>query len=390
MNVLFLAHSYPRHSGDAAGSFLLLLAQSLADEGVRVTVVVPGARGLAATETVDGIPVRRFRYAPRRWETLAYTGSMATDALRSPAGLLALGGMLAAGRRAASEAVRELSPAVVHAHWWFPAGLVATLGGGAPHVPVVTTAHGSDVRLARRTPGAGALLARVAARSAAVTTVSSWLADEVRIAAPATRPIVAPMPVATALFSPGGGTRSHDRLLFVGRLNEQKGLAHLLHALAIARSFVALDVVGDGTDRTALIELAAHLNLADRVRWLGALPQPALLERYRAAAAVIVPSTDEGLGLVPVEALLCETPVVAFRSGGLVDVIDDGRTGLLVPPGEPPALAAAIDGLLARDDRGAALARAGRLHALATFSPSAVARRYRAIYEDAAARGARS
>ena len=67
----------------------------------------------------------------------------------------------------------------------------------------------------------------------------------------------------------------------------------------------------------------------------------------------MVPSTDEGLGLVAVEAQLCETPVVGYESGGLTDIVQHDRTGLLVPPGNVEALAAVLDGLLDRPDRGA-------------------------------------
>ena len=93
-----------------------------------------------------------------------------------------------------------------------------------------------------------------------------------------------------------------------------------------------------------------------------------------------MPAVEEGLGLVAAEALLCETPVVAFASGGLTDLIVDGRTGLLVPPGDVGALARALDDLLARPDRGAGLGTAGRQAMLAAFGPDAVATRYAGIY----------
>ncbi|HEX3158072.1 MAG TPA: glycosyltransferase, partial [Gemmatimonadaceae bacterium] len=100
------------------------------------------------------------------------------------------------------------------------------------------------------------------------------------------------------------------------------------------------------------------------------------------------PSTDEGLGLVAVEAMLCETPVIAYASGGLPDVVHHERTGLLVPPGDVDALGAAIRDLLGRADRGAALGQAGRLFALGTFAPESVARRYATLYRSALERRA--
>ena len=115
------------------------------------------------------------------------------------------------------------------------------------------------------------------------------------------------------------------------------------------------------------------------------MPQDRLAAFYRRATALVVPSVDEGLGLVAVEAQLCATPVVAFASGGLTDVVQDDRTGILVPNVDAAALAASITSLLARSDRGASLGAAGRMHALATFAPESVARRYADVYKSAIA-----
>jgi glycosyltransferase involved in cell wall biosynthesis len=87
--------------------------------------------------------------------------------------------------------------------------------------------------------------------------------------------------------------------------------------------------------------------------------------------------------LVAVEALLSETPVVAYASGGLPDVVVPEETGLLVPPRRPDLLARALDDLLSRPDQGGALGRDGRTRMLTTFSPAAVAARYRDIYRAA-------
>ena len=223
------------------------------------------------------------------------------------------------------------------------------------------------------------LFRHVLQQSSAVTTVSRWLARETETLVSGVTATVAPMPVATDLFSPGG-ERDTDRLLFVGRLTAQKGIGPLLDAIARMKHRVSLDVVGDGALGPELAERARALGVADRIHWLGSLPQPRLVELYRRASALVVPSTDEGLGLVAVEAQLCETPVVGFESGGLTDTVQHDRTGMLVPPGNVDALAAALDGLLDRPDRGSDLGRAGRMVALAGFAPESAARRYAGIY----------
>lgn len=378
MRVLFLTHSYPREPGDAAGSFLLHLASALKDEGVFVSVVAPAADHLPADDVFDGIPVHRFRYAPRRYQRLAYTGTMAEEVRRSFSAKLALVGFLGSEFARGTGVRREFAPDLVHAHWWFPGGLVGTWVAAMAQLPLVTTMHGSDVRLAQASSVGRPLMRHVLAQSRAVTTVSRWLADRVRDVVPGASPVVSPMPVATSLFTPGNG-RHAARFLFVGRLNEQKGLELLLEALARMRVPATLDVVGDGTARDALHGRAATLGIADRVIWHEPVPQPRLADFYRRATALVVPSVGEGLGLVAVEAQLCETPVIAFDSGGLSDIVEDGRTGYLATAGNVDALAEKMDNLLA-DGARAGIGRAARQAALARFAPESVARRYAQLY----------
>jgi glycosyltransferase involved in cell wall biosynthesis len=386
VRVVFVAHSYPRHRDDVAGSFLLRLALALRVEGVDVRVVAPSAHGLAAADEFDGVRVERYRYAPRALETLAYTGTMA-DAVRASWGArAALGGLLVASAAAARRAVRAWRADLVHAHWWFPGGAAVAAGVARAGRPLVVTMHGSDVRLARGLAPARAAYARVVRRAGALTAVSSYLCAESRAMAPDVVCDVAPMPVAADLFRapPPGAPRAG--VLFVGRLTRQKGVDTLLRA---ATSFRApLTICGSGPEEGALYTLAAELGLGERVRWLGTQPQSRLADLYREAAVVAVPSHEEGLGLVAVEAGLCGTPVVGFRSGGLVDVVDDGATGFLVPPGDAGALAGALDRVTADPALGAALGAAARARA-ARFAPDQVAARYRAIYDGVIAAGAR-
>jgi len=385
MKVLFLAHSFPRYLTDPVGSFVLRLAAALRAAGVDVTVLAPSAPGLARRESFEGVPVERFRYAPRRLETLAYTATMRPRVQHSWAARVTMAGFLVAQLVAALRLRRRFRWDLVHAHWWMPGGLVGTRLGA----PLVTTLHGSDLRLAQEIAIAARLFRYVLRRSAVVTTVSRWLAEGTAALVPEVRPVVAPMPIKADLFHPGGA-RPPARLLFVGKLNEQKGIAHVLRALARMRCPATLDiVVGVGSVEEETRALAAALGVAERLRWHPLLPQAELAELYRNVTALVMPAVDEGLGLVAVEALLSETPVVAFASGGLTDVVVDGETGLLVAPGDDDALAAALDRLLTLPDRGAALAQAGRRRALALFAPEAAARRYTELYRTALGRAAR-
>jgi glycosyltransferase involved in cell wall biosynthesis len=383
--VLFVAHAFPRSVDDLTGGFLLRLAVALRAEGVQVAAVAPAAEGLAAAERLGGVAVRRYRYAPARAQRLAYAGEMHRRAA-SPTGALALAGLLGAGALAARRAGRGAD--LVHAHWWFPAGVQAL--AARTGLPLVTTLHGTDVRLARTRPAARAACARVLRASARVTAVSGWLAGQAAGFVPGLDPpvTVAPMPVDDLAFSPGPVARPRDELLFVGRLDRQKGAEVALRALAGLTGPAAglpLRVVGAGPEQAALRRLAGELGVAGRVRWDGQLPQAELAGRYRRAAALVVPGRDEGLGLVAVEGQLSGAPVVAAASGGLLDVVADGRTGRTFLPGRPDALARALEAVLADPAGTARMAAAARELAAARFGAAGAARTYAAVYADALA-----
>jgi glycosyltransferase involved in cell wall biosynthesis len=383
VKALFLAHAYPRTVGDPVGSFILRLAVALREQGVGVVVVAPSAPGLAATDEIEGIPVERYRYASASAETLAYTGTMSAQVRGSWVGRAALAALLAAGSARALTAARRHRVNLVHGHWWFPGGLMGAGVSRLLGLPLITTSHGSDLRLARQVPRATVLLRATVRRSASFTTVSRWLATELESLVPGSSPVVAPMPIAPGLFEPAA-ERARDRLLFVGKLSEQKGLHHLLEALARMRARPSLEVVGAGrVDDVHLRSMARELGLDDRITWRPLLPQAELAVLYREATALVIPAVEEGLGLTAVEALLSETPVVAFASGGVTDAVVHEETGLLVRPGDAAALAAALDDLMTRPDRGAALGRAGRRRVLNTFSMEAVGKRYAELYRAA-------
>lgn len=372
---------------------MLRLAVALQYEGHRVDIIAPGGAGTGAQDRLEGVAIQRVRYASDARMTLAYTGTMAESVRSSWSARFALLGLLRALRGATLRRLRAAQASgeaydIVHAHWWFPAGLalwraVGSVDGTA-QPPLVITMHGSDVRLAQHTKPAHPIMRAVLAQASACTTVSSWLADSVLRIAPQARVSVAPMPVDTRHFGVGETTEPRRGVLFVGRLNEQKGLALLLDALARpALRSATLDVVGDGPDGDALRARAIALGVESRVRWHGALPQPALVPLYQRAVCVAMPSRDEGLGLVAVEAQLCATPVVAFSSGGLTDVVRPDAGGSLVMAGDIDALSVSLARLLDDPREAAVRGRAARDFMLSQFAPAQVAHRYIALYREA-------
>jgi len=145
-------------------------------------------------------------------------------------------------------------------------------------------------------------------------------------------------------------------------------------------------VVGDGDENAALRIRAEQLGLSHRVHWLGRVNRDALSALYRRAIATVMPSRHEGLGLVAVESQLSRTPVIAYASGGLTDVVSPQWGGMLVPTGDIRALADAMSAHAASVERdtvhyAAALGTTARAMMLDRFAPATVTAGYRALYQ---------
>ena len=216
---------------------------------------------------------------------------------------------------------------------------------------------------------------------------------------------IVPPAVEHAFFAPGdqhGARRAAglpaDRpvVLFVGRIQPLKAPDVAVQALAqIHRDDALLVIVGgaSGVDGEAEVartrQLVFDLGLTERVRFVRPQPHHILSSYYRAADVVLVPSRSESFGLVALEAAACGIPVVASAVGGLLNIVHDGVTGLLVEGRDPSRFARAVDQLLADPNAAAAMGAAAAVRAR-RFTWSFTAARLRRLYADLAARPARA
>ena len=188
--------------------------------------------------------------------------------------------------------------------------------------------------------------------------------------------------------------REPYRIVSVGRLVPRKGYATIVEAL-VDLPGVELVVAG-GHSRAGTVEpeqlrledLAARLGVADRVHFIGQVGHFLMPAFLCTADVVVCTPWYEPFGLVPLEAMACGLPVVASAVGGMLDSVADGTTGVLVPPQDPAALAAALRDLLADPDRREAYGRAGVRRARSRYSWDAVAAATAEVYEEALVRGA--
>jgi glycosyltransferase involved in cell wall biosynthesis len=330
VKVVVLATSYPRSETDTAGRFVADAVERLRAAGTDIEVVSPASFphfGLAYGAGIVG-NVRR-----RPWRAVLVPPFLAAYAR--------------AARRAASDAD------LVHAHW-LPSGLAAM----ATRRPFVVQLWGTDVALARRAPS---LARAVLRRAEAVVCPSTALAGEAtRLGA---RQIEV-VPSGVDLPAEVGPEARPPEILYAGRLSPEKGILELVEAAADLNLVVA----GDGP-------------LRERVPMArGFVPPAELAELYSRAAIVACPSHREGFGVAALEAMAHGRPVVAGAVGGLLDLVVNGETGILVEPGNVPALRAALKRLLADVELRRRMGEAGRKRAADRFGWDAVTRKTLDVY----------
>ncbi|MDX6465785.1 MAG: hypothetical protein QOI27_825 [Gaiellaceae bacterium] len=307
MKVVVLTTSYPREGDDAAGTFIADAVEHVRARGVEVSVVSPAS----------------FRHFG-----IAYGHGIVGNLRARPWLALLVPAFLWNMRRAVP---RDAD--VVHAHWLAAGAVAATLP-----TPFIVQVWGTDLELARRAPR----LARwVLRRAGVVVAASSFLAEQAR--ALGARDVRV---IASGVAHPEvvGEPEEPPHVLYVGRLSPEKGVLELAEAC----EGIPLVVVGDGP-------------LRERVPGaVGFVPPGELGQWYERAAVVAAPSRREGYGVAAREAMAWGRPVVATAVGGLTDAVVDGVTGLLVPPGDVPALRTAIERLLGDAELRARLGAAGR------------------------------
>ncbi len=243
---------------------------------------------------------------------------------------------------------------LIDAHYFYPDGVAAALLGRHFNKPVVITARGSDITLIPQYRLPRTMIRWAATRADGIITVCNALKDEiVRLGVAADRVTSLRNGVDLQLFQPVDRDAARDALgltqftlLTVGHLVPVKGQELIIAALPMLAG-VQLLIAGNGPDRKKLEDLAQHLNVADRVRFLGALPQAELKNYYGAADALVLASSREGWANVLLEAMACGTPVIASKVWGTPEVVAAPEAGMLMAERTPNGLVQAVHAMRA-------------------------------------------
>ncbi len=240
---------------------------------------------------------------------------------------------------------------VMLATWLYPDGWAAGVMARRLGLPLVIKLHGSDVHTLGRDATRRPKLIEALAAANKVVAVSRDLAEAAEeLGAAAERITVVPNGIDHDLFRPRDKLRAREELgldphatylLFLGRLNLVKGPDLAVEALTLINDANLL-VVGDGPMEESLKQRAARLGLGERVLFLGQRPHQEVPRYLAACDLLVLPSRSEGQPNAVLEALAAERPVVAAAVGGVPEIVADSRQGMLFPPEDPAALAAAV------------------------------------------------
>lgn len=343
-NVLVLTSTFPRWRNDSTPSFVFALSNLLAKK-YNVIVLAPHAYKAAKNENMGNLKVIRFRYFfPEKYQKLAYGSGIITNVKRSILAKLQIPSFLASQIRNAKNIINKEKINLIHAHWLIPQGLIGVFLKKKYNLPLIVTVHGSDLF-----PLKNIFFKKIqksVVSNADIITVNSKIAEQEllsRFPEIKNKVKIIPMGIDTKIFKPKNVKNKFKQykgnkiILFVGRLNEQKGTEYLIKAMPDIISKIRnakLLIIGEGEYRKYLERITNELNLNNYIAFLGPKTHSEIADYYNLADVFVLPAVTskigtEAFGLVLIEAMACGTCVIGSSSGGIKDIIKDNINGLI-------------------------------------------------------------
>lgn len=390
LSVLFVTTSFPRFSGDFAGSFIFRFAKYLARESVQVTVLAPGAAGFATKGNLEGVDVHRFTYFhPKRHQRLAYDGGgMLANIRRSWLARIQIPLFFLATIRVVLRYQDRFD--LIHCHW-LPTAMAAliTRPFSRTKPPIVFTNWGSDTRLLPAWLTRWVVLHVEGCISTAVETDEHLLAmgrtEFRRIMAPVDEERFNRTAIPPDLRKELNIDEEIPVVAFIGRLNYFKDPLTFIRACAILKregiSFVA-PMAGDGDLMTECQQAIQQSDMHDQVLLLGMRPDPERLFRIATVAVHISPIENTWANAIA-EAMFMDVPVVLSNAGYTGRLFTHERDCLIVPAQNPTALAEALKRLIEDEAFRKKLTKGAReLLRRCKKDSASIAQEVRAYYEE--------
>jgi glycosyltransferase involved in cell wall biosynthesis len=388
-SILVVTSTFPRWADDTDPPFVMDLCERLVKENINIDVLAPHAPGTSKREVMNGVNVYRYQYFFSKWELLAYGGGIIAKLRKNKLFYFLVPFFFISQIRSLLRLLKTNKYDLIHAHWLIPQGLIAVLVKKYLYKDcpkLLCTSHGSDL---------------FSFQSLFFYKIQKWVlnnSDGVTVVSEHMRKVCMQMTdIEEKIYVCSMGVdlvnrfipiedinREDNKILFVGRLVEEKGVPILLDAIhKVIQKFPGLKlvIIGDGPEREKLEAQCIGLNIEHVVEFLGALNQNQLPALYSSASIVVMTSKREGLGLVAIEAMGCGCAVVATCLPAVEDIIENGVNGVLVKYGDSIELANAIETLLVNTGIKNNIVSRARQSVIKRFDWQIVANKYKNIIE---------
>jgi len=387
MKIVHLCSEYPPQDVFGLGRFVHDLAVAQAASGHDVHVVTNSMGGASRDLLQQGVNVHRVDFPPP--PKPVDSGSMVTQF----------------NTQVIERVFRDHignGASVINAHDWLTA-LAGKLVAGLLQIPFVLTVHDLIIgkrfkELSNDDKFVGNIEHWACHEADQVISVSKAITEELAQAYGASSNVSTihnavdpanfpePDPVQLGYFRQTFAENDEPLALYVGRLDQEKGVDVLLHAFALLRErnvSAKLVIAGTGAGEATLKQLAHNLGIADLVSFVGYAGAQVLPYLYHAAQLHVVPSLYEPFGIVALESMACGLPVLASNTGGLAEIVRSGTTGILAKPADPSAFAAGMQKLLTSPELASKMGAAGKHRVLEQYSWKQVAIAVDASYRSA-------
>jgi len=391
-NALVLTSTFPRWKNDSTPSFVYDLCSMLSKK-YAVTVLAPHAYKSESKEKIGSLKIHRFKYFYPKYQSIAYGAGILPNVRKSFLAKMQIPLFLFSQLRNAEKILKREKFSLLHAHWMIPQGLIGAYLKKKYNTPLIVTIHGSDLFPLRNKVFRN--VQEFVLENADEITVNSHVAKKelnFRFPSLRTRISIIPMGIDTRLFTKRNQLKNQYQsfkiILFVGRLNEQKGVEVLIKAMKKIKNVISnskLLVIGEGNYRTHLEKLVHELGLGGNVNFLGPIQKSKLPGYYSRADVFVLPSVTskigtESFGLVLLEAMSCGTCVIGSSSGGIKDIIKDGENGLIFQEKNHEQLADKIISVLKDDTLRDKLAKKGQKFARSNYGWDKITKKFLDVY----------
>ncbi|MFA6098188.1 MAG: glycosyltransferase family 4 protein [Patescibacteria group bacterium] len=384
MRICVLTTSFPTEERGYHGFFIFEQAIQLARRGFQIEVVAPNSSYPAKSIDEKNLHISRFNYfIPHRLQRVAYGSGIVNNLKKSLLAKLQLPFFLLFYFIQSFKSARQCD--ILHAHW-LPSGLIAVICGKLLKKPSIVTIHGSDLNSFSKSLVFKKICVVIFKRINRIIVVSESLKHAVEgLGADPGKVLIIPngIPDAEVFLSLPVKKQCDYRLLWVGRLIPEKNVEMLLNCfIKIKKSFPksSLVLIGDGTERSRLQKFAGQHGIAGSVVFSGFRKRDELPEYYKDADIFVLPSKNEGFGVVALEAMASAKPIIASDVGGLREIIKNGHDGLLVSPSDSDGFVEKISQLFNNEDYRRRLSENARKSAVERYSWDNITRKLTTLY----------